>query len=343
MNRTILLIFPLLSLSGCSTIGQAVGLQQNPTAVMQTSIAQQVATLGAQQTMVAAQVQTMSAALPSPTTAPTNPPVPPTAPVIQPSPTATQIIVPTLTPGPSPTPENSLTAKGWGQAPIIPTVSTRAKEIYQRGLLMGNDPHHFSVAGDCQSVPEVFLGIFDGDRYRLSDDDQSLQETINFFHGQFIRDGVAVRQGFGITSILDPTWSDPKLCQPNEMPLECEFRVNKPSILFINMGTNWKNASAEAYEKYLRQVVEYSIDHGVLPILSSKIDNIEGDHSINAVTANTAHDYDLPYWNLWLAADGLPNHGLDSDRGDIYFSVAAQYLREISGLRALNAVWLGAR
>ncbi len=343
MKRTNFFFFLLFTLTGCSSIGQAVGIQQDPTAAMQTSIAQQVITLDAQQTMVAAQVQTMSAALPSPTAAPTNPPLPPTAPAVQLPPTATQVIVPTLTPGPSPTPENSLTAKGWGQAPIIPTISTRAKEIYQRGLMMGNDPRHFSVAGDCQSVPQVFLGIFDSDRYRLSDEDQALQDTIKNFQGQFSRDGVAVRQGFGITSILDPTWSEPKLCQPNEMPLECEFRVNKPSILFINMGTNWKNASAEAYEKYLRKVVDYSIDHGVLPILSSKIDNIEGDHSINAVTANTAHDYDLPYWNLWLAADGLPNHGLDSDRGDIYFSVAAQYLREVSGLRALNAVWRGAR
>ena len=109
------------------------------------------------------------------------------------------------------------------------------------------------------------------------------------------------------------------------------------------MGTNWKNSSAEAYEKYLRQVVDYSIERGVVPILSAKIDNVEGDHSINKVTAAVAHDYDLPYWNLWLAADNLPNHGLDSDRGNIYFSVDAQYLREISGLRALDAVWRGVR
>jgi hypothetical protein len=208
---------------------------------------------------------------------------------------------------------------------------------------MGNDPKHYSVAGDCQSIPNVFLGIFDGDRYRLSDADAPLAETITNFKGQFIRDGVAVKDGFGISSILNPMMSDANICQPNETPLDCEFRINKPSILFINMGTNWKNSSAEAYEKYLRQVVDYAIERGVVPILSAKIDNVEGDHSINKVTAAVAHDYDLPYWNLWLAADKLPNHGLDSDRGNIYFSVDAQYLREISGLRALDAVWRGVR
>jgi hypothetical protein len=340
MNRY--LIFSTLSiiLAGCSSIGQAASLKIEPTAAMQTSVAEQVVSMSLQQTVVAQQVLTMSAALPSPTQAAT---VPPAQPVKTVTPTATPVIVPSLTPGPSPTPVNNLTSQGWGQAPIIPTAGARAKSIYQRGLLMGNDPHHFSIAGDCQSIPNMFLGIFDSGMYRLSDDDQPLKETIANFSGQFSRDGIAVKEGFGITSILDPTWSDPAVCQPNEMPLECEFRINKPSILFINMGTNWKNASAEAYEKYLRQVVDYSIEHGVLPILASKIDNIEGDHSINAVTAGVAHDYDLPYWNLWLAADVLPHHGLDAERKDIYFSVDAQSLREYSGLRALNAVWRGVR
>ncbi|GAP22837.1 hypothetical protein [Leptolinea tardivitalis] len=343
MKRFIQYISLCIFLTGCSTIGQAASLSVDPTAAMQTSVALQVQTLSVQQTDVARQVQTMSAALPTQTASVQPTQNPPTQPANQPSQSPTRPVVPTLTPGPSPTPENSLTSQGWGQAPIIPTVGTRAKEIYQRGLLMGNDPRHFSVAGDCQSVPQVFMGIFDGDRYRLSDADKALQETIDNFKGQFSRDGVAVRQGFGITSILDPTWSETGICDASETPLDCEFRVNKPSILFINMGTNWKNGNAEGYEKYLRQVVDICLEHGVLPILSSKIDNIEGDHSINKVTASVAHDYDLPYWNTWLAADSLPHHGLDSDRGDIYFSTDAQYVRELSGLRALDAVWRGVR
>ncbi|MEI8132946.1 MAG: hypothetical protein WCG34_10975 [Leptolinea sp.] len=340
MKRTLPIIF--LFLTACSSIGQAAVSQLNPTFAVQTAVVQQVLALDTQQTAVANQVQTLSAALPTQSTV-TQPIQPSGAPAVRVTPTVTKIVVPTLTQGPSPTPENNFTAQGWGQWPVVPTPGKRAKEIYQRGLLMGNNPQRYSVAGDCQSVPNVFMGIFDGDRYRLSDKEVALAETIANFKGQFIRNGVAVKAGFGISSILSPVWSDIKLCQPSESPLECEVRINKPSILFINMGTNWKNSSAEAYEKVLRQVVDYSIAHGILPILSSKIDNIEGDHSINKVTAAVAHDYDLPYWNLWLAADNLPNHGLDSDRGDIYFSTDAQYLREFSGLRALDAVWRGVR
>jgi hypothetical protein len=253
-------------------------------------------------------------------------------------------IVNTPVAGPLAEPENTLTDKGWGQAPIIPeSISQRVKDIYKTGLKLGNDPRHFSVAGDCQSVPNMFMGLYDSDVYRLSDKDQALAETIANFKGQFGRDGVAVRQGFGITTVLDPTWSEPGICSADETPLDCEFRVNKPSFLFIMMGTNWKNGNAEGYAKYLREVVDISIQHGVVPILASKIDNIEGDHSINTVTAGVAHEYDIPYWNPWLAADTLPHHGLDSDRGDVYFSTDAQSVREINGLRMLDALWKGVR
>lgn len=338
MNYRIPALFLLIVLTGCSSIGQAASFSGDPTAVMQTSVAQQVTTLAVQETVVAMQVQTMQAALPTTTFTP----APPTA--VPPTATATVEVINTPAAGPLTDPQNSLTDKGWGQAPIVPeTVSERAKAIYQTGLKLGNDPHHFSVAGDCQSVPNMFMGLFDGDRYRLSDKDQNLTDTIANFKGQFGRQGVAVHQGYGITTILDPKFSDPKLCTPEETPLDCEFRVNKPSFLFIMMGTNWKNGNAEGYVKYLREVVDISIQHGVLPILASKIDNIEGDHSINVVTAGLAHDYDIPYWNPWLAADPLPNHGLDSERENVYFSYDAQSVREYNGLRTLNTIWKGVR
>ncbi len=172
MKRSLPYIVTLsLLLSACSTIGQAAGVSLDPTAALQTSVAQQVSTLAFQQTVVAQQVQTMSAALPTATPKPTLPPAPEAATAI---PTATKVVIATPIPGPVDDPDNDLTSQGWGQAPIIPTVSDRAREIYQTGLLMGNDPRHYSVAGDCQSIPEVFMGVFDGDRYRLSDEDLAL-------------------------------------------------------------------------------------------------------------------------------------------------------------------------
>ena len=41
----------------------------------------------------------------------------------------------------------------WKELPVVPlTISDRAREIYQRGLIMGNDPHAFSKVGDCHST-----------------------------------------------------------------------------------------------------------------------------------------------------------------------------------------------
>ena len=37
--------------------------------------------------------------------------------------------------------------------PVVPTdVSDLAREIYELGLVMDNDPTHFSIIGDCQNV-----------------------------------------------------------------------------------------------------------------------------------------------------------------------------------------------
>src|SRR5437868_2085586 len=46
-------------------------------------------------------------------------------------------------------------------APVIPAVSQTARDIYARGLAMGNNPRAFSKVGDCQSVVPYFLAAFD--------------------------------------------------------------------------------------------------------------------------------------------------------------------------------------
>ncbi len=62
-------------------------------------------------------------------------------------------------------------------------------------------------------------------------------------------------------------WSNPNDCGANETPLACEFRIHRPSIVIINMETWWSNAPAADYEASLRQIVEFSISRGVVPIL----------------------------------------------------------------------------
>ena len=249
------------------------------------------------------------------------------------APTTAAIVIGTPTPDTRPDP------KYWSSWPVIPTLSAAARQIYQRGIALGNDPHVFSTVGDCQSAPNVFMGIFESYRSPLRSTDTSLLQTVQFYAGSFSRQSLAVRDGLSAPSALTPLWADPASCQPDENPVQCELRVRKPSIMFVNLGTNWKpGASAAPYEADLRQIVDLLIAHGTLPILSTKADNVEGDNSLNLATAKVAHDYDIPLWNFWLASNNLPNHGLDP-RDNLHLAPVAWGPRSYTALQVLDSFW----
>jgi hypothetical protein len=281
-----------------------------------------------------------TAAVEPPTAAPTSLPATATPePTVTAQPSAT--LQPTAAPTAelSPTPDERLKPRDWAAWAVIPTVSATAREIYERGIANGNDAHVFSVVGDCQSEPNVFLGIYETNRNPISSDAADLLETIEYYRGSFSRTSLAVRDGLSAPSALTAMWADPESCEPNENPVQCELRVRKPAIMFVNLGTNWKpGASAEAYEGYLRQIIDLIIANGTLPILSTKADNVELDHSINAATARVAYDYDIPLWNFWSAANHLPNHGLDADRENVYLTPDGWDVRNYTGLKTLDAV-----
>ena len=68
------------------------------------------------------------------------------------------------------------------------------------------------------------------------------------------------------------------------------------------------------FEDKMRRVIDHTIGKGIVPILVTKADNAEGNHFINATIARLAYEYEIPFWNFWLAVQPLPNHGLIYDR-----------------------------
>jgi len=210
----------------------------------------------------------------------------------------------------------------WMQMPAVPAdISDSMREVYQRGVEMGNDPTHFSVIGDCQNVSSYFLSIFDSpDDFSLGDEHAYLQPTIDYYEGSFSRKSLAVKGGFNVAAILSPLRADPKSCNKNESPLDCELRVWKPSIVFVSMETWWSEKPEEEYDKYMRRVIERILETGAVPIIATKADNLEGDHGINTTIAQIAYDYDIPLWNFWAAVQPLPNHGLSSDNFHLTFA-----------------------
>ena len=260
-----------------------------------------------------------------------------TVPTKVPTPVIAVVTIPAIVP--SATPDTRLDPKYWSEWTIIPVLSSRSLEIYNQGIEMGNNPKIFSTIGDCQSEPNVFMGIYATDRYYLGENYTYLKETIEYYKEAFQIKSAGVRDGLSAPSALSSTWSDPLVCNKGENPIECELGLHKPSIVFINLGTNWKaGASADKYEEYLREIVDIVVQHGSLPILSTKADNVEGDHSLNRATARVAHDYDIPLWNFWRAAQSLPNNGLDGDRDNIYLAPEGWDRRNFTALQVLDAV-----
>jgi hypothetical protein len=240
-----------------------------------------------------------------------------------------------------------LSAEEWQNWPIVPEISEYTVQIYTSGLAKGNSPTAFSKVGDCETITEWFLADFDKGltHYNLGEY-QEYQATIDFYSGSFERLGVAAQRGFTAASVLNPYWRDAKICEKTETPLECEFRLQKPSLALIMLGTN-DVAKPETFEKNLRAVIEASIQAGVVPLLTTKADNLEGDHQINQTVARLAYEYDIPLWNFWLAVQDLPDRGLQEDGAhltwapndfsDPYALTRAWPVRNLTALQVLSA------
>ena len=250
--------------------------------------------------------------------------------------TQTQATIPTMTITPTP----RFIPEAWRTWPVVPDVTARAIEIYKKGRELGNNPHAFSKIGDCQNVKNAFLGFYDNpSAYVPNGRVKPYLDTIENFKGYWNRDGESTKFGFTAASPLSPIWANPDNCLPDENPMECELRITKPSFVLISLEFAFKDRTAAVYERYMRQIIEYVISQGVVPILSTKADNMEKDHSINLTTARLAYEYDLPMWNFWLAAQPLADHGIDPLRDGFHISVQAWNERSFTFLQTLDHLW----
>jgi hypothetical protein len=254
-------------------------------------------------------------------------------------------------------PELSVTPAGWQSLPdwrslpIVPTVSDRARAIYQSGLRQGNHEHAFSKIGDCESQAIWYLTDFDHGpgAYSLGPYDY-LQPVIDYFPGSFDRVSMSARSSFNAASLMNPMWADHSACLPDESPLACEVRTWQPGLALVMLGTNDTPRPAN-FEGNLRRMLDYLVARGVVPVLGTKADNLEGDGSINATIARLAAEYDIPLWNYWRAMQPLPNHGLLEDgahltngpnRFDDPKALESGWaIRNLTALQALDAVWRG--
>ncbi len=261
-------------------------------------------------------------------------------------PTEMPTSIATSTSAPIAYPEN------WQDLPVVPTLSPKALEIYQLGLSKGNNPNRFTKIGDGEISADWFLKTFDLEpTYYNLGEYKDLSNTLDYFSGSFKHTSQAAKRGYNTTKILSPKESDKTICLTDESPLDCEIRLYQPSFAIISMGTNqvW---DSETFKPEFKIILDTLISNGIVPILSTKADNLEGDHRINKIITNYAKEYQLPVWNFWKICQDLPHQGMQEDLehltyinshdfSDKYIFQYAWPNRNLSALQTLESVRQG--
>jgi hypothetical protein len=261
----------------------------------------------------------------------------------------------------SPTPTYAI-----GAAQVIGGVTGHAREIFLKGQALGNRPNVFSRVGDSITATSYFLTPIGLGQYNLGSYQNQLADVVSFYLGSNARDGnnaflnqsLAAGNGWGADRILQSGYSHPDICG-SDSPLVCEYRIVKPAVALIMIGTNDSGGVEPAvFQANLSQIVQISIDMGVIPILSTIPPKQNDDWNAqratqwNGIIKQVAQQYDVPLMDYWFALQTAPNHGLDTD--GIHPSVPPDKattaftpenlkygytIRNLTALQALDAIW----
>ncbi len=260
-------------------------------------------------------------------------------------PSATPLPTPTNTPVPIPV--NGLDFQEFIQFPD--NVRSHMIEVFQLGQEIGREPGTFSILGDSTAMNPHMLARFGEDNLNLGPYDY-LQPAVDYFTNSFGDYGVSSRNALHSWSVFDPLWADKRWCFPNEMILECEFRLRNPAILIIRLGSN-DAGSPDGFRFNVRKAIEYSQENGVMPIIVTKADRFEGPDNINnIILRELAETYEVPLWDFDQIAETLPERGLDTDGIHMVEYVPNDYtqdaafesghaVQDLTGLMMLYTLW----
>jgi LysM repeat protein len=239
-------------------------------------------------------------------------------------------------------------------------VTGHARAIFALGQSLGNRPDVFSRVGDSITASPVFLYGIGLGLYNLRDYTQ-FQDVINFYSeaaargsaNSFANPSLAAKTNWRAAAVLDPDFADTTICLEGEAPLECEFRLVRPAVALIMLGTNDVPSTSDAnFEADYRRVIEYCLAQGVIPVVSTipplfRV-GLEGrSEEINVIITRLAREYDVPLWDYWAALQGLPGSGMAADGVHPNSAPAghnadfsAEYLQYGMVVRNLDAVYV---
>jgi hypothetical protein len=243
-------------------------------------------------------------------------------------------------------------------------ITAHTREIFLKGKSLGNRPNVFSRVGDSISASAYFLTPIGRGQYNLGAYGY-LSGVIEYFSqanarvgNSFVNPPLAARDGWSAFNVLQTRTTPDPICGL-EPYLICEYNLVKPSVALIMFGTNDSGSGVpEQFEGNLRQIVQISIDHGVIPVLSTmpprpvNADQIARVTTFNNVIRTVAQQYGVPLWDYFAVMDKAPNSGLGPDNlhpsippggATAYFTPEnLQYgytIRNLMALQVLDVLW----
>lgn len=230
--------------------------------------------------------------------------------------------------------------------PYITGVGSRAREIFEAGQQLGNRPNVFSKVGDSITYTGAYLTPFGKGNYDLGVYTY-LQPIIDFYTSEpartsdsFQNESLAAYNGWRAETVLAPSKADKQVCELGENPLVCEYRVTRPAVALIMLGTNDViPTTPRQFEQQMRRILDISIEMGVIPVLSTipeykQVNMHQEVADFNAIITGLAQEYQIPLWDFHLILNGLPNNGIGEDgvHPSVSYSHPAEFTTDYLGL-----------
>jgi hypothetical protein len=226
--------------------------------------------------------------------------------------------------------DRCLLAVNFATEPVIPTIDYAMKAhlqaVFAQGVQQGNRPDVFSKVGDSITAYPGFLYDLGSPTYNPANANvggayTNLAPTIAFFKQQPV-DGQGNNSFNHVSLAAQAGWTTWIVLGDGgaNSPLAAELNQTRPAVALIMLGTNENilGTNPETYRTLLTNVVNTTLAHGVIPVLSTIPDDYymgggyeAGVPVFNQVIAEVAASLDVPLWNYWLVMQPLPNFGLD--------------------------------
>jgi len=233
-------------------------------------------------------------------------------------------------------------------APVIPpertdypplwlgdAVMRNARAIYTRGQQRGNNPNMLIKIGESNMAGTVFLCTFNYGNYDLGSYPE-LKPIVDRFNstGSFCNYDYTARSGFASANLLDPQWAIEPECHSGETPLQCSYRIYKPSYALIYLGiADMGFYTTKQFHDNLIKIIQYLSNNGVVPVLSTfpMADSFnDGKPQLfNAVVRDVATTEKVPLMDIRSVLYTYENRGMGPD--GYHFSVRDESFTSFAG------------